>query len=297
MRGQELLELVGGVANAVGQPVDDLERLLVLAHLQQLVDEILVGLQRAQQLGEVLARLLELADRALGCDLQLAPALDQELLLLRLVARLLLERLELVLGALKRLGAEIPDGAVVRDRAEQRADMRSAAPRFPCARPRRVWVRPMVWALSSIFLLRSVKVFLSSLSWRENSSSAVRASGAALRSAWASAGPAEAKLRTNSSSEPRAEQVTARHGPWQGRNSWVNSCKGIWRRVNFLVTLGRKCGACPGVLARRARHARLEEAFRCAPGHCARHLCERRDRWPNTSSIASPSPATPIAPP
>ncbi len=62
--------------------------LLVLAHLQQFVDEILVGLQRAQQFGEVLARALELADRAFRRGLELAPALDQELPVFRLVARL-----------------------------------------------------------------------------------------------------------------------------------------------------------------------------------------------------------------
>ena len=60
-RAEQLLELVGGVANAVGELVDDLERPRVLADLQQLVDEILAGLQLAQQLGKVLARAFELA--------------------------------------------------------------------------------------------------------------------------------------------------------------------------------------------------------------------------------------------
>src|SRR3981189_2038172 len=75
---EELLELVGGVADAVGELVDDVERTLVLADLQQFVDEILAGLQLAQELGEVLARALELADRAFSRGLGLAPAVDRE---------------------------------------------------------------------------------------------------------------------------------------------------------------------------------------------------------------------------
>src|SRR3977135_3620390 len=104
-RAEELLQLVGGIANAVGELVDDLERALLLADLQELVDEILAGLQPAQELREVLARALELLDRAFGRGPELAPALDEELLVLGLVARLLLERLELLLGAGQRLGA------------------------------------------------------------------------------------------------------------------------------------------------------------------------------------------------
>ncbi len=55
--------------------------------------------------------------------LQLAPALDQEAPVLGPVAGLVLERLELVLGAGERLGAQAPDGAIVGDGAEQPADM------------------------------------------------------------------------------------------------------------------------------------------------------------------------------
>src|SRR5258708_34457159 len=107
---EQLLQLVRGVADAVGELVDDVERALVLPDLQQLIDEILAGLQLAQELGEVLARTLELLDRAFGRGLQLAPAFDQELLVLGLIAHLLLERLELLLGAGQRLDAEARDG-------------------------------------------------------------------------------------------------------------------------------------------------------------------------------------------
>jgi len=55
---KELLQLVGGVADAVGELVDDVERALVLADLQELVDEVLAGLQLAQEIGEVAARRL-----------------------------------------------------------------------------------------------------------------------------------------------------------------------------------------------------------------------------------------------
>src|SRR5262249_49768824 len=72
-RAEQLLELVGCVADAVGELVDDVERTLVLADLQQLVDEVLAGLQLAQQVGEILARALELADRALGRAFELTP--------------------------------------------------------------------------------------------------------------------------------------------------------------------------------------------------------------------------------
>src|SRR5207302_2879554 len=53
----------------------------------------------------------------------LAPAVDQELPVLRLVARLGIERLELVLGALERPAAQFPDRAIVGDRTQQRRDM------------------------------------------------------------------------------------------------------------------------------------------------------------------------------
>src|SRR5262245_35234981 len=108
-RAEQLLQLVGGVPNPVGELVDHVERALVLANLQELVDEVLAGLQAAQKLGEIPARAVELADRTFGRRLQLAPALDQELLVFRLVARLLIERLELRLRAAERLLAEARD--------------------------------------------------------------------------------------------------------------------------------------------------------------------------------------------
>src|SRR5262249_54007731 len=120
---EQLLELVGGVPDSMGGLVNDVEGALVLADLQELVDEILAGLQLAQEVGKFLARPLELADRAFGGALELAPALDQELPVLGLVARLRLERLELLLGAGQRLGAEAPDHAIVGDRTEQLADL------------------------------------------------------------------------------------------------------------------------------------------------------------------------------
>ena len=52
----------------------------VLAYLQQLVDEILVRLQRAQQVREVLACPFELADRGFGRGSELAPSIDQNCL-------------------------------------------------------------------------------------------------------------------------------------------------------------------------------------------------------------------------
>src|SRR5262249_13782342 len=71
---------------------------------------------------KILARALELPDRAFGGVLELAPTVDQELPVLRTVARLPLERFELVLGAGERPGAEGEHRAVVGDPAEELAD-------------------------------------------------------------------------------------------------------------------------------------------------------------------------------
>src|SRR5438093_7299148 len=48
----ELLQLVRGVADVLREAADHFERLLRLPDLHQFVDEILVRLQRAQELGE-----------------------------------------------------------------------------------------------------------------------------------------------------------------------------------------------------------------------------------------------------
>ena len=59
--------------------MDHFERALVLPDLQEFVDEILVRLQLAQELGEILAGAVKLLDRCFGRCLELAPPLDQEL--------------------------------------------------------------------------------------------------------------------------------------------------------------------------------------------------------------------------
>ena len=81
---EKLFQFFRRIANAIGEGVNDFERALVLADLHKLIDEVLVRLQLAQKLREFLARAFQLLDRALGCASQLAPPLDQELLVLRL---------------------------------------------------------------------------------------------------------------------------------------------------------------------------------------------------------------------
>jgi hypothetical protein len=71
--------------------VNDVDDLLRLADLHQFLDEILVGLQRAQQLREAGAGTAEFLVGALGVVAQPAPLLDEEALLLRLEAGVLLE--------------------------------------------------------------------------------------------------------------------------------------------------------------------------------------------------------------
>src|SRR5207249_2751499 len=105
-------------------------------------------LQLAQELGEFLARALELPDRTVGRGLELAPALDQELFVLGFVAGLLLERFELRFGAGERLGAEAPDRAVVGERAEQLADV---VPELLDLLARRVRAVEAIDALGAVF--------------------------------------------------------------------------------------------------------------------------------------------------
>src|SRR3954464_9491270 len=81
-RAEQLLELYRRVTNAIAELMNDLQGLLVLADLHQLADVVLAGLKRAQQLRKVLARTVEFPDRRLRGGPQLAPAIDQILLLL-----------------------------------------------------------------------------------------------------------------------------------------------------------------------------------------------------------------------
>ncbi len=66
----QTLELIVGFADVLGQALDHFERLLRLPDLDQLVDEILVRLQRPQQLGEFLARRRQLLGGPLGLGAQ-----------------------------------------------------------------------------------------------------------------------------------------------------------------------------------------------------------------------------------
>src|SRR3954463_5913383 len=77
-------ELIRRAADVAGELADHLDRPLRLADLDELVDEVLVGLQGAQQAGELAPCRAELAAGALGFFLDLAPLLDQESTLLRL---------------------------------------------------------------------------------------------------------------------------------------------------------------------------------------------------------------------
>src|SRR6516225_8879968 len=103
----ELLELVGGVTDVLGETADDFERLLRLADLDQLVDEILVRLQGPQEFHEFSARGGEFVIGALGLFLEPSPLVEQKLLLLRLEAVLLFERAQLVARVIERAGAEL----------------------------------------------------------------------------------------------------------------------------------------------------------------------------------------------
>ena len=72
----------------------------------EFLDEVLVGLQRAQQFGKARAGAAELLIGAFGIVAQPAPLLDEEGFLLRLEAGVLLEFLELVARPRQRLVAE-----------------------------------------------------------------------------------------------------------------------------------------------------------------------------------------------
>src|SRR3954468_4689567 len=117
-RAQKLLEPHRGVADALAELMDDLQGLLVFADLHQLADVVFAGLKRAQQLGKILARAVEILDRGLGRGAQLAPAIDEILLLFRLEACLSVERFELLVGKAESLGTKPGNLAIVRNRIE-----------------------------------------------------------------------------------------------------------------------------------------------------------------------------------
>src|SRR5882672_5252854 len=122
-RAEKLLELYRCVTNAFAELMDDLQGLFVLADLHQFADIVLAGLKRAQQLREVLAGAVELPDRRLRGGLQLAPAIDEVLLLLRFVPGFTIERFQLFVRQAQSLRAELGDFTIVRDGVEQRGDL------------------------------------------------------------------------------------------------------------------------------------------------------------------------------
>src|SRR5271155_503839 len=95
----QALQLVGGAADVARELVDDVDHLLRLAYLHELFDEVLVGLQRAQQFRKAGAGAAELLIGTLGIVAQLAPLLDEKVPFLRLEAGVLLKLLELVARA------------------------------------------------------------------------------------------------------------------------------------------------------------------------------------------------------
>src|ERR1700704_4250496 len=122
-RAEQLLELYRRVTNAFAELTDDLQGLFVLADLHQFANIVLAGLKRAQQLREVLARAVEFFDRRLRGGLQLAPAIDEVLLLLRLEAGFTVQRFQLFVRQAESLRAELGDFTIVRDGVEQRGDL------------------------------------------------------------------------------------------------------------------------------------------------------------------------------
>src|ERR1051325_787268 len=76
-RVDEVVEHVGGFVDLLGQIAHHLERLLALADLHQLGDIVVVGLQRAQHLGEAPPRGVELAGRRFGLARDAVPLLEQ----------------------------------------------------------------------------------------------------------------------------------------------------------------------------------------------------------------------------
>src|SRR5271169_2506620 len=73
----QLVELRRGVADVPGEAADDVERLLGLPDLDQFADEILVGLQRLQQAGELPAGVLQFLAGIFGLRLQPLPLVEQ----------------------------------------------------------------------------------------------------------------------------------------------------------------------------------------------------------------------------
>ena len=118
----QLVELIGSIADVAREAADHFQRLLRLPDLDELADEILVLLQSLQQPGELRAGVVELLGSALGLVLEPAPLIDEELPLLLLEARFLRERLELVVDVIERLRPELRDRTVVGHGAEQRRD-------------------------------------------------------------------------------------------------------------------------------------------------------------------------------
>src|ERR1700735_5233745 len=102
----QCVELARRIANLMRELANDLQRLLGLADLDQLADEILVVLQRVQQANELRAGVIELLGRALGLHLELLPLVDEKGPFFRLEPVVLRQRLELVVDMVERLDAE-----------------------------------------------------------------------------------------------------------------------------------------------------------------------------------------------
>ena len=118
-------------------------------NLHKLIDESLFVCSLRKSSANSL-RAPSLLYRALGCASQLAPPLDEELLVLRLVTCLLLQPLKLFFGVGESLYAKAPHSAIVSDSAEQLADSRANL-LSPCALLSAVLKRSMLCALSSNF--------------------------------------------------------------------------------------------------------------------------------------------------
>ena len=170
---------------------------------------------------------------------QLAPPLDQELLVFRLEARLLLERFELVVGA-----AQAPWRRGSRP-CRCRRPRRAACRRDPCSSSISLRAasallrRSMVLALSSNFLPSSAKVFLSSA---ELSGEFVvrRARVGRGRLARPGRAPASRRRRDNEQQQQSREQSSEPFGAADGETGPVmarNLSTDALHPVHFLVTL------------------------------------------------------------
>src|SRR5580700_3815273 len=116
----QLVQLVGGVADVVRQAADDLKRPFGLTDFDQLADEVFVLLQDLQKTRELRAGVVKLLAGGFGLSLQLPPLVHQELPLFRLVTRILRQFPELVADVTERLGAKLRNRPVVGDGTEQR---------------------------------------------------------------------------------------------------------------------------------------------------------------------------------